>query len=235
MSKSVALAIVLFAAGVLVGRLSVFLTESQGHTPTTTPLATPSATELKPGGLLRGRIAEVIQVPKYTYVRLESGEWAAVESAPALAVGQSVSVVLDNEMVDFSSPSLGRTFARLWFGALEGATPTPTGVKAALAAVEATNALTLRVADVHGERASLSGQRVRVKGTVDRDNFVQGVHYVHLKDGSGSAADKTDDLLCISSVEIPKGTAVTLEGVVAVDKNVGMGINPVVLEDAVAR
>jgi aspartyl/asparaginyl-tRNA synthetase len=96
-------------------------------------------------------------------------------------------------------------------------------------------ALTLRVADVYSERALLGGQRVKVKGTVDRVNQVQGVHYAHLKDGTGAAAEKTDDLLCISSAALPKGETVTVEGVVALDKNVGMGVNPVVLDEAVVR
>ena len=71
-----------------------------------------------------------------------------------------------------------------------------------------------------------------MKGTVDRINLVQGLHYVHLKDGTGASADKTDDLLCIATAEVSKGSMVTMEGAVAVDKNVGMGVNAVVLETA---
>ena len=246
MTKTVAIAVLMFAAGLVVGRLSVVMTQPAAPTASAAP---PAPSDVRPGGVLRGRIAEVLQVPQYTYLRVESGEWAAVPSAPSLAVGQSVAVELQNEMTDFSSPSLGRTFASVWFGALEGAAPAPRApeaaapvaappapeVKAALQAVESSGALVLRVVDVHTERSMLGGKRVKVKGTVDRVNFVQGVHYLHLKDGSGSAEEKTDDLLCISSVDVPKGTAVTMEGVVAVDKNVGMGINPVVLDEAQPR
>lgn len=240
MSRSIALGVLLFAAGVVVGRFSAVWTQ-----PGDAPVAAPAPAEVKPGGVLRGRVAEVLQVPQYTYLRLESGHWAAVPSSPSLQVGAQVSVLLQNEMTDFASPSLGRTFASVWFGALEGAAPVERApeaapppapeMKAVLQAVASSNAPTLRVVDVYSERAALAGRRVKVKGTVDRVNFVQGVHYVHLKDGTGSAAEKTDDLLCISAVDLPQGTAVTLEGVVAVDKNVGMGINPVVLEDAQAR
>ena len=96
-------------------------------------------------------------------------------------------------------------------------------------------AITLRITDVYSGRAELNGQRVRVKGTVDRVNVVQGVNYVHLKDGSGSSANKDDDLLCISTTPVEKGAQVVFEGTIAVDRNVGMGTQPVVLDQASTR
>jgi hypothetical protein len=254
MSKPIALGIVLFALGVLVGRLSVVTAGAQASAPVAgvapsmgKPATGRRAEGAVPGGALIGKVAEVLQVPQYTYLRLESGEWAAVDSVPELKVGDEATVLLQNEMQDFASPSLNRTFARLWFGTLEGAppvarkapAPAPVAaaapeVKAALAAVGSGGALTLRVVDVYTERAMLSGKRVKVKGTVDRVNFVQGVHYLHLKDGTGDAAQKTDDLLCISSSDVEKGKSVVMEGVVALDKNVGMGPVPVVLDQASA-
>lgn len=246
MSKLILVGAVLFSLGVVVGRASALPAPATPAAAATPAVAAPPAlggTEARPGGVLRGKVAEVLQVPQYTYLRLESGEWAAVESAPSLAVGAPAVVLLQNEMLDFASPSLGRTFARLWFGTLEGALPgaraqqpvgagQPPAPRPALPRSPSGPPLTLRVADVYAERAALGGQRVRVKGTVDRVNLVQGVHYAHLKDGSGAAAEKTDDLLCISSAALPKGEPVTIEGVVALDKNVGMGVNPVVLDEA---
>lgn len=215
-----------FGAGFAVGR---------GSTPQP-PSSSAALSESPPtgGGVLSGRVAEVIQVPQYTYLRLETGEWAAVSSAPSLSTGQQVVLNLENEMKNFSSPSLGRTFASVWFGSLQGAGSRQVAaeLQGALKAVDSSGALTLRVADVYAERAVLAGKRVRVKGTVDRVNFVQGLHYVHLKDGTGASAEKTDDLLCIASAEVAKGAVVSMEGVVAVDKNVGMGVNAVVLEGA---
>ncbi len=257
MSKSIALSVIIFVVGFVVGRVSVIApTPATSSTPavTLTPTA-PTApvaatTGARPGGALHGKIAEVLQVPQYTYVRFETGEWAAVDKAPSLAVGQEATVLLQNEMVDFPSPSLNRTFARLWFGTLEGAepvvrAPVPAApvaaapvspeAKAAVKAVDSSQALTLQVVDVYSEKAALAGKRVKVKGTVDRVNVVQGVHYMHLKDGTGDAAAKTDDLLCITSTEAEKGKSVTVEGVIALDKNVGMGPVPVVLDEAQVR
>ncbi len=221
----------MFVLGLGLGRAS--------HTFSPARAAQPQPVQAAPD-TLRGTVAEVIQVPQYSYLRLESGEWAAVASAPSLAVGQLVVVHIEDEMKDFSSPTLNRTFARIWFGELEGAPraarpnipPPAPEMKAALQAVESSGTLTFRIVDIFTERAVLAGKRVKVKGTVDRVNFVQGVYYVHLKDGTGAEADKTDDLLCISSVEVTKGSQVTMEGVIALDKNVGMGVNPVVLDSA---
>lgn len=248
MNKTVAVGAILFVAGIIVGRASVLVNQPSSPPPavTSAPLTPPAQGEQ--GQVLRGRVAEVIQVSQYTYLRLESGEWAAVPASPSLAVGQSVGVSLQNEMVDFTSPSLGRTFARIWFGALEGAAPqapqaqqpqplpsAPPGVQAALQAVGSSNAVSLRVVDVFSERKALVGQRVKVTGTVDRVNFVQGVHYVHMKDGTGVAADKTDDLLVLSQVDVAKGAQVTAEGVVAIDRDVGMGSVAVLLDQAQVR
>jgi hypothetical protein len=262
MTKSVALGIVLFVAGIAVGRVSVLMTQPSSTSPATPSAPAPSMAAAQPmmqgappaeapANVLRGNVAEVIQVSQYTYLRLDSGEWAAVASAPGLTVGTAVTVLAQTQMTDFSSPSLGRTFPKIWFGMLEGAAPVaraaePTGVmpakappppavKDALQAVEASGALPLRVVDIYSERAVLAGQRVKVKGTVDRGSLVQGVYYLHLKDGTGAPADKSDDLLCLSTVELAKGAAVTLEGVVAVNKDVGMGPVPVVLDQAVVR
>ena len=144
MTKSVAIGVLLFVAGIVVGRVSVLSTQPQvaaaspsfPNQPVLTVPSAPSApsapsmpsapsapSDAVPGGVLRGRVAEVIQVPQYTYVRLESGDWAAVSSAPSLAVGATVGINLQTQMTQFSSPSLGRTFDKIWFGMLEGAEP----------------------------------------------------------------------------------------------------------------
>jgi hypothetical protein len=256
MSKTVLIGVVLFVLGVVLGRASVLMTQPAASTPAPTASVTPPAPQAaapssfaRAGEPFHGRIAEVIQVPQYTYLRLESGEWAAIDSAPQLQVGESVTLELQNEMTDFASPSLGRTFARLWFASLQGATPvvrapqpaampapselpTSGAVQGALDAIANADAVAMRVGDVFTARDALNGHRVKITAKVDRVNVVQGVNYVHLKDGTGNAADKTDDLLAISESPVSAGDSVTLEGVIALDQNVGMGTNPVVLTRA---
>ncbi len=235
MQKLVFTGVLTFGLGLLVGRATVVGSSAPSVPPT--PVAQPSAAPalVPSAGTLSGRVAEVLQVSQYTYLRLESGEWAAVSSVPDLQPGAQVTVSVQTELQDFSSPSLNRTFARIAFGTLgSGDAVAAPDLSGALAAVKAP-AVTLRVEDVFAGRTDLNGQRVRVKGTVDRVNEVQGVFYVHLKDGSGSAASKDDDLLCISKFALEKGAAVTLEGTVGVERNVGMGTNPVVLDDVAVR
>ena len=249
MQRTVIVGIVLFVVGVVAGRMSV-ATSTSTPTPAAAPGAVAPQGELPSeaqAGTMHGRVAEVLQVSQYTYLRLESGAWAAVEKAPTLEAGDEVTVLLQTEMRDFASPSLNRTFASLWFGTLEGAAPmvrqaqpqpvaVPSpDVKAALAALGTAGPLTLRVADVHSEKAALAGQQVKVTGTVDRVMEVQGKQYIHLKDGSGAAADKTDDLLVVSASPVSKGASVTLQGTVAVGRDLGMGPVPVMLDEAVQR
>lgn len=211
------------------------------------------------GGGFAGTVAEVIQVPNYTYLRLNTpqGErWAAVTTTHAVQPGQAVRLASAVEMTGFASKSLNRTFDSIWFGELDtsgtpGAAPPapapeglppghpsigepgPSAAAGALAALDqAGPALSLRVADVFAERAALSGKRVRVRGTAAKVTSVQGTFYLHLKDGSGTAG-QDDDLTVLTATEVKVDQSVTIEGRVALNKDVGMGTPyPVVVESA---
>jgi hypothetical protein len=73
---------------------------------------------------LQGSVMEVIQVPRYTYLRIgasgQPGSWAAVTSAPDIKVGDPVRVVQAQAMHDFQSTALHRKFDTIYFGVLEG-------------------------------------------------------------------------------------------------------------------
>ncbi len=256
------LVVAVFATGFFAGRLS-----TEGGSPAAAvggPVAMAAPQAALPMGaapegatLIQGAVAEVIQVPNYTYLRLTTGggeTWAAVPTTSAVAVGQAVSVTASTQMSDFTSKSLGRTFASIWFGdlagvggaapapAVGGAMPpghppmggAPSAAAGAVAAVKrAEGALSLRVADVHTERQLLVGRAVRVRGTVTRVTSVNGKTYAHLSDGSGSAAAKDDDLTVILSAEVKQNEQVTAEGTVALDRDLGIGtVYPVVLDAA---
>ncbi len=73
-------------------------------------------------GLARGTVLEVLQVPSYTYVKLQTpaGElWAAVPSSP-IDVGAEVAIGNGSMMRGFTSKTLGRHFERILFGSLVG-------------------------------------------------------------------------------------------------------------------
>jgi hypothetical protein len=222
--------------------------------PQTPPFAAEAAPERGAPTFLTGAVAEVIQVPNYTYLRLSTSggdAWAAVATNTSIVTGQPVTVAAQTEMSNFTSKSLGRTFPSIWFGELSSGAVAqvpappglpsghpPTGAKSATdQAVAALNkaegALDLRVANVFSERALLAGRTVRVKGTVAKVTSVNGTTYAHLTDGSGSADSKDNDLVVILSAEVKAQDQVTVEGTVSADKDLGIGvIYPVVLDGA---
>ncbi len=68
-----------------------------------------------------GKIQEIIQVPNFTYLRLDTGhgdEWAAIPTNEKLANGQQVSIAHPLKMSGFTSKTLNRTFDSIWFGEL---------------------------------------------------------------------------------------------------------------------
>ena len=200
-----------------------------------------------------GLVSEVIQVPNYTYLHLtttKGDEWAAVSSTPSVEKGQQVTIVNASMMSDFASSTLKRTFATIWFGQLQeggggagavapsagpskASSPSSPATAGALAAIQkAEGPLGLRVSDVFSERQALAGKMVRVRGKVAKVSQVQGLTYVHVKDGSGSTASGDDDLTVVTQATVKADEVVTLEGRVAVDKDLGMGPRPVIVEDA---
>lgn len=75
-------------------------------------------------GAISGQALEVVDVESYTYLRIgqpgQAGVWAAVPKAE-VRQGQQVSVVGGEEMRDFTSSTLKRTFPSIWFGNLASA------------------------------------------------------------------------------------------------------------------
>jgi len=205
---------------------------------------------------ISGVIAEVIQVPNYTYLRLTTAngeEWAAVNTTTTAEKGQNVTITSAAIMTNFTSTTLKRTFPTIWFGQLQGAEGAGAGAMAAMAAPsgggfkppsssatagalaaiqKADGPLGLRVSDVFAERKALSGKSVRVRGMVTKVSAVKGLNYVHVKDGSGTTGTGDDDLTVVTQATVKVDDVVTVEGLVAVDKDLGMGARPVIVEEA---
>lgn len=195
---------------------------------------------LDAGGLLRGVVRETIAVPPYVYLRLDTraGEtWAAVAEAP-VAVGDSVTVFNAMAMEPFTSTTLQRTFARIWFGALEppangvhgapgasmgaGAPPVIDARIAPIAPATGDDARTIEA--LWAEKERLVGRTIRVRGVVVKANLgVMGTNWLHLQDGSGDAELGTHDLTVTSAAAAALGDTVTVTGVVAINRDVGAG------------
>jgi hypothetical protein len=81
------------------------------------------------------------------------------------------------------------------------------------------------VAEVFAGRAALAEQRVRVRGTVVKvTENVLGKTYLHLRDGSGREQDGDADLTVTTTESFELGETVEIEGQLAIDQDIGVGI-----------
>jgi hypothetical protein len=199
-----------------------------------------------------GPVLETMDAASYTYVRVrgESGEiWAAAPQFP-VKVGEQVSVPLEMPMKNFHSASLNRDFPVIYFvskiGAAGGATAgqavdsDPHG-----AARPAQSAVTtpmpappggITIASLWADRKALAGKPVTIHGVVVKYNGgILGLNWIHLQDGTGKAADGSNDVTVTSTDDpgVKVGDTIVATGTAAVDKNIGAGYAyPVLLENA---
>lgn len=216
------------------------------------------------GSAVGGNVVEVIQVPSYTYLRLESEGaeelWVAVSKAD-VRKGQSVRLAKAERMENFTSKQLGRTFPVIYFGALDGEGPsTDAGVdphggmnphdaapgqrseRASLADLveiipseRAEGENGHRIADLFAQKSDLADKKVRLRATVVQVTMnVMGTNFVHVRDGSGKAEDKTHDVV-LKVAEAPPavGEQALFEGILRTTVDLGAGYTyPVLIEDA---
>lgn len=211
------------------------------------------------GTSVGGEVLETKDVESYTYLRLKTAQgetWAAV---PTTQVKKGAKVTIENAMVmnNFESKALKKTFPTVVFGTLgtgKGAAPqtaqaaaqpaAPQGANphARAAKVEApdakvpkaTGANAYTVAEIIAKPAALKDKPVLVRGKVVKYNSgIMGKNWIHLRDGSGSATDQTNDVLVTTTEEAKLGDILTAKGVVRTDKDFGAGYSyKVIVEEA---
>jgi hypothetical protein len=97
---------------------------------------------------------------------------------------------------------------------------------------KATGADAKTVAEIVGKRAELKDKTVTVRAKVVKvTSGVMGKNWVHLRDGTGSAKDNTNDVLATTQDEPKVGDIVVAKGVVHTDVNLGSGYSYAVLID----
>ena len=99
---------------------------------------------------------------------------------------------------------------------------------------KATGANARTVAEVVAKAVELKGKQVRVRGKIVKYNpGIMGKNWIHLRDGSGLAADGTNDVLVTTVAPAKIGDVVTVTGVVHTDKDLGSGYTyKVLIEEA---
>jgi DNA/RNA endonuclease YhcR with UshA esterase domain len=91
------------------------------------------------------------------------------------------------------------------------------------------------VGELFAKRASLNKQKVTVKGQVVKVNpDIMGKNWLHIQDGTGDLRKNTHDLVVTSADIADIGATISLEGILAADKDFGFGYRyDVIVEDAV--
>ena len=90
------------------------------------------------------------------------------------------------------------------------------------------------VAEIISKRIELKDKTVLVRGKVVKYTpEVLGKNWIHLRDGSGSAADNTHDVLVTTKDQARIGDVVVVKGVVHTDRDLGAGYSyKVLVEEA---
>lgn len=190
---------------------------------------------------VNGKVLEVKQVESYTYLLLktQNGDiWTAVAKAP---VKKGATVTVDNVTVmnDFESKTLKQTFPTILFGTLANATEKTKDShfmgtafpvfekKEAIADIKVPKAKgdhAMTIAEIISKSAALKDKPVLLSGKVVKYNpGIMGKNWLHLRDGSGSAADNNNDILVTTLNPVKVGDIVTAKGIVRTDMDFGAG------------
>jgi len=192
-----------------------------------------------------GEVLEVMDVDSYTYLRLKTKEgesWAAVNKAP---VAKGKQVTIENVMImkNFESKALKKTFQTILFGTLgvsgEDMASAHAGVAQAadsslIKVPRASGPNARTVAEIVTMAAQLKDKTVQVRGKIVKYNpAIMGKTWIHLRDGSGAAADNTRDVLVTTTARAKLGDIVTVTGFVRTNKDFGSGYSyKVLIEEA---
>ena len=90
------------------------------------------------------------------------------------------------------------------------------------------------MAEVVTKSGELKDKPVAVRGKIVKYNQgIMGKNWIHLRDGSGSDADNSNDLLVRTTMPAKLGDVVTVRGTVRTDQDFGAGYSyKVLVEDA---
>ena len=224
------------------------------------PAATPAVSTAQPtaagdANTFTGTVAETMNSGGYTYARLQAAGkedvWIAGNEFP-VKTGEPLTVALEMPMQNFQSKTLNRTFPLIYFVASVARDGQAVATQAASGAAlpmmtshaPSAGATTVEpiapapggtsIADVWATRTALAGKEITVRGKVVKVNSgILDRNWIHLQDGSGSAADRTNDLTITTDAEVKVGDVVTFTGVLAVGKDFGAGYSyDAILENA---
>lgn len=193
-----------------------------------------------------GTIADIINVPGYTYAEVETAAgrvWVAATSV-SVQVGDSVSFTTGMPMQNFYSSSLEREFEVIYFVDRFESSDGVTSIAREAAAAHGRTAGQTAVTPVHGIRKAedgytiaeiyargeaLGGETIRVRGQVVK--FTPGVlnaNWIRIQDGSNA-----EELVITTDGNVAVNDILLIEGKLELGKNLGQGyVIPAIIEDA---
>lgn len=204
--------------------------------PYTAPLEVQSAQAAKKAGVkvLYGRVEETMDAGGYTYVLLDTGKekvWAA-GPITKVKVGDAVRVEADMPMKHLHSKVLKRDFDLVYFsGEIAVAGRVATGdemnphqgntrhaKETDLAGIKKADK-GMTIAEIYHNKLQLAGKHVRVRGKVSKytTNVLKN-NWLHIEDNSINK-----DLVVITQDTTQLGAVVVAEGVVSINKDIGIG------------
>lgn len=113
----------------------------------------------------------------------------------------------------------------IFVAALAGAVEKPTSIPPGTTKVaKASGANARTVEEILTKSSELKDKSVVVRAKVVRYNAgILGKNWIHLRDGTGSASNNSNDLLVTTLDQATTGDVVTVKGFVRVDKDFGSG------------
>ena len=199
-------------------------------------------------GAVTVKVKAVEQVSSYTYLMVKGkgpAYWVVVTSTD-IAVGESITYQGGNVMENFYSKELDRTFEKVLFlDGLEGDPSLAMGTMAGtsqgsdvktdrLEANIEREAGVVSIAELFADPSAYEGKTIQVKGEVAKFNSnIMERNWVHLQDGT--EFEGKYDLTVTSQEDFQVGQVVTIEGIVALNRDFGYGYKyDILLEKATA-
>jgi len=198
-------------------------------------------------GLVTAKVKAVEQVPNYTYLHVKAkgpAYWVALPTTD-IAVGSVISYRGGMLMENFQSKELDRTFDKILFlEGLAGDTPSEMGMMSGSTQGSNVNVEKLdtrvsvegsiSIGELLADLDKYEGKTVVVSGEVAKYNpAIMERNWIHIQDGT--EFEGKFDLTVTSSEYFEVGQVVSLQGVVALDKDFGYGYAyEVLIENATA-
>jgi hypothetical protein len=201
-----------------------------------------------------GTVIETMNAAGYTYVQVEIGSekiWAAAPEFQ-VKVGDQVVIPEGTPMHNYHSKTLNRDFAVVYFvgsilnktgGVLANGTGMPAGhlptagsstpPQIDVSGVKKADG-GMTIGELYDKKADLSGKEVTLRGKVVKFNAqIMNKNWLHVRDGSGDADARTNDLTITTDVTVKIGDTVLISGKVFLNKDFGSGYKyDMIIEDA---